>query len=135
MKRDGLRNWKEKKIWESLLDKDLIVPHILNPGLLEWWEDKVGIRKEDYVKMNDAKFDIILDDFDKYDIISHASKHIENLEDILKCSNINPMKKKVAKILRDKLKIKLINKKHDAAGWAIITKAIEEGDIDPENYD
>ena len=67
--------------------------------------------------------------------ISRAISSDLYLEDILKCSNINPMKKKVAKILRDKLKIKLINKKHDAAGWAIITKAIEEGDIDPENYD
>ena len=135
MKIKSPRNWNEEEIWDSTLNPHFAILPTFATEVLEWWENKVGIRKEDYIEMNDAKRVIFHGDWDNYDMITYASDRIEYLEDILKRPNIRPMQKEAAKILRDKLKIKIIEKKHDAAGWMVTTKAIDNGDIDPENLE
>lgn len=134
MEIDAPHTWNEQNIWESLLDKNLNFS-IFDVELFEWWENIVGIRKDDYIEMNDAKRIVFYDDWGKYDMISYASERIINLENILKRPNIHPMQKKVAKILRDRLKAKINSKKYGAVGWSETLKAIKNGDIDPENLE
>jgi hypothetical protein len=107
------RDWNEEEIWDSLLNPHFAFQPAFATEALERWENNVGIRKEDYIKMNDAKRAIFYNDWDAYDKSTYASEPIEHLEDILKRPNIHPIQKKAAKFLRDKLKIKIIEKNTD----------------------
>jgi hypothetical protein len=128
------QDWNVEEIWNSTLNPHVLMLPNANPYLFERWGKKFGIRKEDYLEMEEAKRAIFHNDWNHYDISTYANQLIDHLEDILKRPKIHPMQKKAAKVLIDKLKIKIIKKKYGSSGWMIITKAIEEGDIDPENY-
>ena len=134
MVKNDPRNWDEEKIWASILDPNFNFHPELNTDIFECWKNKFGISKKQYVEMNNAQIALEIKDWDKYSINTSASESIEYLEDILKRPNINPKRKNVAKILRDKLKIKTIEKRYGSTGCLIITDAIEKGDIDPQNY-
>jgi len=62
-----------------------------------------------------------------------SKKCIEFLENILKRPNSHPKQKKVAKILRDRLKSRINDEKYGSAGWMVTGKAIADGEVDPEN--
>jgi hypothetical protein len=134
MKIKSAHDWNEKEIWDSTLNQHVLMLPNVNKDLFERWEKKFGILKEDYNEMETAKRIIFHYDWKDYDLITYASERVEHLENILKRPNIHPIQKKAAKFLRDKLKIKIIEKKQGATGWGTITEAIKNGDIDPENY-
>ena len=131
---DDPRNWNEEEVWESILDPNFNFHPELNADIFECWKNKLGISKNQYLEMIRAQIALGIKDWDKYSINTYASESIEYLENILKRQNIHPKRKKVAKILRDKLKIKTIEKRYGSTGCLIITDAIEKGDIDPQNY-
>ena len=135
MEKDDPRNWDEEKIWESILDPNFNFHPVLNADIFERWKDKIGISKTQYVEMNKAQIALKIKDWNIYSMNTYANERIEYLEDILKRPNIHPMQKKVAKILRDRLKARINRKKHNAAGWIVTAKAIDDGDIDPESLE
>jgi len=135
MEKDDPRNWDEAKIWESIVDRDFIIQPIYDAELLEGWKDKIGIRKEDYVVMNDAQHITEDSNYDSYDMITYATEHIEYLEEILKRPDIHPMQKKVAKTLKDRLRARINRKKYGSVGWSETLLAVNSGDIDPENLE
>jgi hypothetical protein len=135
MKENDPRNWNEEKVWESILDPNFNFHPVLNADIFECWENKIGVSKKQYVEMKKAQVALEIDNWNNYAVNNYAIENFEHLEDILKRSNINPMQKKVAKILRDRLKARINRKKYNAAGWFVTSKAILNGDIDPENLE
>ena len=133
MRKNDPWQWNEEKIWESILDPNFIIHHEHNADLFEWWEDKIGISKEEYVEMDAAQLAIETDDWDDFELNEFSKERIEYLENILKRPNIHPKQKKVAKILRDRLKARINDEKYGSAGWMVTGEAIGKGDIDPEN--
>jgi hypothetical protein len=125
--------WDEGKIWENILDPNFTIDPMFDHDLFEWWEDKVGISLEEYNIMAIAYLFIQVDYWDNYDLNVLSKERIEFLENILKRPNSHPKQKKVAKILRDRLKSRINDEKYGPAGWMVTGKEIGDGDIDPEN--
>ena len=125
--------WNEEQIWESILDPSRIIHPEYNDDIFEWWEDNYKIDRGEYAEMYDAQSAIVRNDWDDLELDEFAKERIENLENIFKRPNIHPTQKRVAKILRDRLKAKMNAEKYGSAGWMVTTKAIGDGDIDPEN--
>jgi len=126
-------SWKEGKIWNSILDPNFWIHPEHNADLFEWWEDKVGIIKEEYVMMDAAQLAIEDNAWDESELNEFSKERIECLDNILKRPDIHTMQKKVAKILRDRLKAKVNDEKYGSAGWLITGEAVGNGDIDLEN--
>ena len=129
------RNWDEDEVWASILDPNFNFHPVLNADIFECWENKIGIDKKQYIEMNNAQIALEIDNWNKYSMNTSASEAIEFLEDILKLPDTHQTQKKVAKVLRDRLKARINDEKYGRAGWFVTGKAIVNGDIDPENLE
>ena len=98
--------WDEEEIWASVFDDEFATDSRPGEDLLEYWKDRFGIDGGEYNAMQTAA---VLVDEDKTSsdpqYMSFLADHtLEYLEFMLRRPTMSSQQRKLAKLLRDRLK-------------------------------